>query len=108
MFDRPKVGIFITKLMFPAVFGAFAWHSWRRGRLMPSLAFAGLVLLLMTAIFVSGERMALLLALLGLVVGAVLQKGPLRILVGGYLVTGRCGHGGIVPVESADDEAACG
>jgi O-antigen ligase len=91
MFDRPKVGIFLTKLMFPAVFGAFAWHSWRRGRLMPSLAFAGLVLLLMTAIFVSGERMALLLALLGLVMGAVLQKGPLRILVGGTLSLGLVG-----------------
>jgi O-antigen ligase len=91
MFDRPKVGIFIAKLMFPAVFGVFAWHSWRRGRLAPSVAFAGLVLLLITAIFLSGERMALLLALLGLVIGAVLQKGSLRIIVGGALSLGLVG-----------------
>jgi O-antigen ligase len=88
VFERPRVGIFITKLMFPAVFGAFAWHAWRRGRLWPSMAFAGLVLLLLTAIFLSGERMALLLALLGLTLGALLQKGMLRVLVAGALSLG--------------------
>ncbi|MEJ2650335.1 MAG: O-antigen ligase family protein [Gammaproteobacteria bacterium] len=91
MFERPRVGIFITKLMFPVVFGAFAWHGWRRGRLWPSIGFAGLVLLLLSAIFLSGERMALLLALLGLTLGAVLQKGPLRILVATVMSLGIVG-----------------
>jgi O-antigen ligase len=85
MFQRPRVGIFITKLMFPVVFGAFAWHAWRRGNWWPSMAFAGLVLLLLTAIYLSGERMALLLALMGLSLGALLQKGMLRMLVAGAL-----------------------
>jgi O-antigen ligase len=91
MFDRPKVGIFITKLMFPVVFGAFAWHAWRRGRLWSSIAFAGMVLLLLTAIYLSGERMALLLSLLGLSLGALLQKGPLRILIATVLSLGIAG-----------------
>jgi len=91
MFDRPRVGIFIVKLMFPAVFGAFAWRAWRQGRLRPALGFAGLVLLLLSAIFLSGERMALLLALLGLVLGALLQRGPLRALVVGAASLGIAG-----------------
>lgn len=91
MFERPRVGIFITKLMFPVVFGAFAWHGWRRGRMWPSIGFAALVLLLLSAIYLSGERMALLLALFGLSLGAVLQKGPLRILVVAVMSLGIAG-----------------
>src|SRR3569832_104767 len=29
-FDGLRAGIFITKLMFPVILGAFLWHAWRR------------------------------------------------------------------------------
>ena len=88
MFERPRVGIFITKLMFPVVFGVFAWDARRRLRWLPGAVFAGLVLLLLCAIYLSGERMALLLALFGLALGALLQRGTLRTLVAGALSLG--------------------
>lgn len=86
VFDRPRVGIFITKLMFPVVLGAFAWHAWRRGKILPTTLFAALVTLLLATVFLSGERMALMLAVLGLIFAAVLQRGLVRKLVTGALI----------------------
>lgn len=85
VFERPRVGIFITKLMFPVVLGAFAWHAWRRGKILPTTLFVALVTLLLATVFLSGERMALLLAMLGLIFAAVLQRGLVRKLVIGAL-----------------------
>jgi len=82
-FDGLRPGIFITKMMFPAVLGAFVWHAWRRA--WAKAALVALVLLLVGAVFVSGERMALLLALAGLGFAALLQKGMLRMLLAGTL-----------------------
>jgi len=82
-FDGLRPGIFITKMMFPAVLGAFVWHAWRRP--WAKAALVALVLLLVGAVFVSGERMALLLALAGLGFAALLQKGMLRLLLAGTL-----------------------
>jgi O-antigen ligase len=82
-FDGLRPGIFITKMMFPAVLGAFTWHAWRRA--WAKAALVALVLLLVGAVFVSGERMALLLALAGLGFAALLQKGMLRMLLAGTL-----------------------
>ena len=82
-FDGLRPGIFITKMMFPAVLGAFVWHAWRRAWAKGALV--SFVLLLVGAVFVSGERMALLLALAGLGLAALLQKGMLRMLLAGTL-----------------------
>jgi O-antigen ligase len=49
------------------------------------LAWAVIVLLAIGAVFISGERMALLLALAGLGFAALLQKGMLRTLLTGVL-----------------------
>ena len=91
VFERPRVGIFITKMMFPVVLGAFAWHAWRRGKLLPTTLFASLVVLLLAAVFLSGERMALLLAFLGLIFAALLQNGLLRKLVIGVVALAATG-----------------
>jgi hypothetical protein len=83
-FDGLRPGSYITRMMFPALLGIFVWRAWPR----PWVKGALLVLLLLTvgAVFVSGERMALLLALGGLALAAVLQKGALRRLLLGSLV----------------------
>ena len=75
-FDNLMPGIFITKMMFPAVLGALVWHAWQRAWAKGALL--SLILLFVGAIFISGERMALLLALMGLGVAALLQRGMLR------------------------------
>jgi len=82
-FHDPRPGAFITKMMFPVMLGAFVWHAWQRP--WAKGAFLALVLLVVGAVFVSGERMALLLALAGLGFAALLQKGKLRAMLVGTL-----------------------
>jgi O-antigen ligase len=83
-FDGLRPGIFITKMMFPALLGAFVWRAWRRPWAKGVLL--AFLLASVGAVFVSGERMALLLALGGLALAAVLQKGVLRKMLVASLV----------------------
>src|SRR3569623_1418356 len=67
-FDGLRAGIFIAKLMFPVVLGAFLWQAWQRPA--KKLLLVALTALMVGAVFVSGERMALLLSLAGLALAA--------------------------------------
>lgn len=71
-FRAEEVGIFLARLYFPVVLGGFAITA-SRPRLRV-LVFVGAVLLL-TAIFLSGERAAFLLTLLGIAVTVAFWKG---------------------------------
>src|SRR3569832_1946767 len=82
-FDGLRAGIFITKLMFPVILGAFVWHAWRRPDAMLRLMF--MTSLLVGAEFVSGERMALQISLGGLGLDTVLQRGAARAWMTGTL-----------------------
>src|SRR3569832_1470565 len=82
-FDGLRAGIFITKLMFPVILGAFVWHAWRRPDAKLRLMF--MTSLLVGAVFVSGERMALLLCLGGLGLATGLQRGAARAWMMGTL-----------------------
>src|SRR3569623_183477 len=86
-FDGLRAGIFITKLMFPVILGAFVWHAWRRPDAKLRLMF--MTSLLVGAVFVSGERMALLLCLGGLGLATVLQRGAARAWMMGTLALAR-------------------
>lgn len=83
-FDGLRAGIFIAKLMFPVILGAFVWQVWQRPR--ARLALVAVTLLIVGAIFVSGERMALLLALFGLVLAVIVERGAPRRLLAGMLI----------------------
>lgn len=77
-FHDPKVGIFIAKMMFPVLGALFGWLAliWSGRRLA---AVFGLIVLLIAAIFLSGERMALLLTGLGFVIFVLfLGSRPIR------------------------------
>lgn len=82
-FNGLRPGIFITKMMFPVVLGALVWRFW--DRYWAKFLMIGLVLLCVGAVFISGERMALLLALAGLGFAALLDRGLLRKLLAGSL-----------------------
>ncbi|WP_372095906.1 O-antigen ligase family protein [Tistrella mobilis] len=73
-FDDRKVGIFLTKTLFPCLGFALAWAvAGSLRRLLP--VGAGLLLVLL-AIFLSGERSAFLLAGLGLLIMALMVPVP--------------------------------
>lgn len=97
-FDGLRPGIFITKLMFPVVLGAFVWHAWERAWAKAALVI--MTLLLVGAVFISGERMALLLALAGLGFAAFLQKGMLRVMLAGTLTLAVAGIAVLALVDS--------
>lgn len=96
-FSGLRVGIFITDMMFPAVLGAFAWHVWDRG--WAKAAWGLMVLVLIGAVFISGERMALLLVLAGMVFAAVVQRGALRALLAGVLSLAIVGMVGLALID---------
>ncbi|MGA7799333.1 MAG: O-antigen ligase family protein, partial [Gammaproteobacteria bacterium] len=80
-FDHPEVGIYIARLFFPGVLGGYALAvAGRRTDLRQALVTAG-ALLLLTAIFLSGERAALLLTLFGVILIVLLWQGMRRALI---------------------------
>jgi len=83
-FDGLRAGIFIAKLMFPVVLGAFLWQAWQRPA--KKLLLVALTALMVGAVFVSGERMALLLSLAGLALAVLLQRGAARRLLSAVMV----------------------
>lgn len=90
-FSDLRVGSWTQRLMFPVVLGAFTWDLWRRSGRGAAAGLAALIILTAGAVILSGERMATLLTLLGLVVAALLKKGMARklILAGfGLLIAG--------------------
>ena len=82
-FNGLRPGIFITKMMFPVVLGALVWRIWDRPWAKGLMI--GMILICVGAVFVSGERMALLLAVAGLVFAALIDGGMLRKLLAGSL-----------------------
>lgn len=83
-FDDKMPGIFIAKMMFPVVLGALAWQAWQRN--WAKGVFILMVTFFVGAVYVSGERMALLYAVAGLFLAAILQKGVLRVYLAGGLI----------------------
>ena len=69
-FDDRKVGIFLTKTMFPCLGFALAWATAGSARRLIPVGIG--LLLVLLAIFLSGERSAFLLAGLGLLVMALI------------------------------------
>ena len=100
-FDDLRVGTYLVKLMFPALLGFAAWHAGKNTSASFKLFLGGSALLVIGAVFVSGERMAFLLLMLGLCLAAVLQKGALRAAVAGVLVLGAVGVGGVAVMDRA-------
>lgn len=100
-FDDLRVGTYLVKLMFPALLGFAAWHAGKNTSTGFKLFLGGSALLVIGAVFVSGERMAFLLLILGLCLAAVLQKGALRAAVAGVLVLGAVGVGGVAVMDRA-------
>lgn len=92
-FDDQRVGIYLAKLLFPALLGFAVWRTWRRGDLGFKLLLGSVTLMVIGAIFVSGERMAFLLVVFGLLLTTVLQKGALRAAVAGVFIMGAVGAG---------------
>ena len=92
-FDDLRVGTYLVKLMFPALLGFAVWRIGEQANLGVKLFLGGAALIVIGAVFVSGERMAFLLLVLGLFLAAVLQKGALRAAVAGVLVLGTVGVG---------------
>ena len=88
-FNGLRPGIFITKMMFPVVLGALVWRAWDQAWAKGMMI--ALVLLCVGAVFISGERMALLLALAGLGFAGLLHKGMLRKLLAASLVLAAAG-----------------
>lgn len=80
-FDDPRVGSWIQRLLFPVVMGAFAWRLWAHSPRAAGVALVALLVLLVGAVVMSGERMATGLTLLGLMLGGWLQRGLLRRMV---------------------------
>lgn len=72
-FGQPRAGIMLLYLGFPAIFYLFALALEKRNLLL-GLAGAALGLAFTLAIYLSGERMALLLCLLGLGVSVLIVK----------------------------------
>lgn len=73
-FDGRKVGIFLTKTMFPCLGLAAIWAA--EGSPRRLWAFGAGIVLLLLVIFLSGERSALLLACLGLLIFALAIQLP--------------------------------
>lgn len=100
-FDDLRVGTYLLKLMFPALLGFAMWRIGEQASIGFKLFLGGTALVVIGAVFVSGERMAFLLLVLGLCVAAVLQKGTLRAAVVGVLVLGGVGVGVVAMADRA-------
>lgn len=100
-FDDLRVGTYLLKLMFPALLGFALWRIGEKANIGFKLFLGIAALVVIGAVFVSGERMAFLLLVLGLVLAAVLQKGALRAAVAGVLVTGAVGVGVVAMADRA-------
>lgn len=98
-FNDLRVGIYITKLFFPVALGFALWQVRARGKGWPVWLTAGAAIVMIGAVFVSGERMALILMMFGLVLAAVLQKGVLRAAIGGVLALALIGIGVVAAVD---------
>jgi len=94
-FGRPKVGIFLAKLYFPAILGLLAMRLAVRGdgqANTPAVLAILLGIMLAISVFLSGERMAFIMIIFGLGLGGLLLRGVFRkilvaLLVSGVLIT---------------------
>lgn len=100
-FDDLRVGTYLVKLMFPALLGFAAWRMGEALSARLKLFLGIAVLVVIGAVFVSGERMAFLLLVFGLFLAAILQKGALRAAVAGVLVLGTVGIGVVAMADRA-------
>ncbi len=100
-FDDLRVGTYLLKLMFPALLGFAMWRMGEKASVGVKLFLGGTALVVIGAVFVSGERMAFLLLVLGLFVAAVMQKGTLRVAVVGVLFLGGVGVGVVAMADRA-------
>ncbi|MEE8274324.1 MAG: hypothetical protein V3R88_06600, partial [Alphaproteobacteria bacterium] len=87
--DKPgKVGTYLMRLMFPALIPLVFWAASKRRNVLPKLAAIAAICLGVTAVQISGERMAFLLALFGLVLAGLLIPGVKRLFLAVFLVAG--------------------
>lgn len=80
-FDKPEVGMYTARLFFPTVLGMGALMLANPKTILKRAALTAGALLLVTAIFLSGERAALLLTLFGLVLSLLVWQGMRRALI---------------------------
>ena len=81
-YSSPIVGIVMVWTAFPVLFGLLLTQEGKMrsaAKLIPGILFA---LAFLTAVFLTGERMALLLCGLGLVLAPLLLPVPLRLVLG--------------------------
>ncbi len=82
-FLRPEAGVFMTRLLFPALLSVWAWSSAGAQRtVLRRLVPMVLGLVFFTAIFLTGERAALILSLFGLLIVIVLWQGVRWVMIG--------------------------
>ena len=87
--DKPsKVGTYVMRLMFLALIPLVFWAASKRRNVLPKLAAIAAICLGVTAVQISGERMAFLLALFGLALAGLLIPGAKRLLLAVFLVAG--------------------
>lgn len=84
----PKVGMFVIRLMFPVVLAIVCWATLIRRDLGAGIVAIGAVGIGVSAVLISGERMAILLALLGLVVSVAVLPASKRVLIAAALAVG--------------------
>lgn len=80
-YPKQQVGIYMARLFFPAVFGLGALLLSRKQTTTRRALIAASAGLLVTAIFLSGERAALLLTLFGLILSLLVWQGLQRTLI---------------------------
>ncbi len=90
-FSRPKVGIYIAKFFFPVVLGLMAlslFSGTKRARILMCISAVLAGILLTATVFVSGERMALLMTVGGIILAALLLPGRPRQIIFSLLIAG--------------------
>lgn len=80
-YPHPEVGVYMMRLFFPALLGGLAVAASQATSTRWRVAVTAGAALIVTAIFLSGERAALLLTLFGLIIIILLQRGLRRALV---------------------------
>lgn len=80
-YPHPEVGMYMTRLFFPAIVGAFGLAAVSGRAKMWRLVTTAIAVVIFAAIFLSGERAALILTLFGLVLIVLTWQGWRRALI---------------------------
>ena len=84
----PKVGVLVTRLMFPVLIALVFWAATNRRSVLANVSAAAAVCVGISTVLISGERMAFLLALFGLGVALLLMPATKRVVLAAVLAAG--------------------